>query len=147
PDDPNLKEIEKLFQLMQKYGASDLHLKAGNPPIMRIQGKIRYFDAEALTGDRIQAMVAEILTPAQRSAFEQGHDLDFAYSLGGVGRYRMNAFRQRGSVSIACRRVNVEVPSFEDLHLPATTMQKIAGFKQGLVIVAGVTGSGKSTTL
>ena len=65
-DESNLKEIEKLFHLMVKYGASDLHIKAGNPPIMRIQGKIRYFDAESLVGDRIREMVAEILTPPQR---------------------------------------------------------------------------------
>src|SRR5205814_4992224 len=96
----NLKELEKLFQLMLKYGASDLHIKAGNPPIMRIQGKVRYFDAEAFTGERIQHMVAEILTPPQRAAFEAQSDLDFAYSLPGIGRFRLNAFRQRGSVSI-----------------------------------------------
>jgi twitching motility protein PilT len=147
PDEQNLKELEKLFQLMSKYTASDLHLKAGNPPIMRIQGKIRYFDAEALTGERIYSMVTEILTPSQRATFDMQSDLDFAYSLAGVGRYRLNAYRQRGSVSIAVRRVNTEVPAFEALHHPVETMQKIASFKQGLVIVAGVTGSGKSTTL
>jgi twitching motility protein PilT len=146
-DGAELRELEKLFQLMVKYGASDLHIKAGNPPIMRIQGKIRFFDAEALSGDRIRDMLLEILSPAQRAAFDTGQDLDFAYSLRGIGRYRMNAFRQRGSVSVAVRRVNTEVPSFEELNLAAETMRKIASFRQGLVIVAGITGSGKSTTL
>ena len=146
-EDANLKELERLFQLMIKYGASDLHLKAGNPPIMRMQGKVRYFDAEALTGDRIKSMLDEVLTPVQLRTFEGGSDLDFAYSLEGIGRYRLNVFRQRGSISIAVRRVNTDIPGFSQLHLAASTMEKIANNKQGLVIVAGVTGSGKSTSL
>jgi len=145
--DSGLRELEKLFHLMVKYGASDLHVKAGNPPIMRVQGKIRYFAADPLEGEHIRAMLDEILTPTQKRQFDEQSDLDFAYSLPGIGRYRLNAFRQRGSVSIAVRRVNTEVPGFEELHLPAKTLEKIASFRQGLVIVAGITGSGKSTTL
>jgi twitching motility protein PilT len=141
------KGLERLFRLMLKYGASDLHLKAGAPPIMRITGRIRPFKADVLQGERIEEMLHEVLSPAQRQAFEQRSDIDFAYSVRDAGRYRVNAFRQRGSVSIAVRRVNTEVPTFADLHLPVATMEKIASLKQGFVIVAGVTGSGKSTTL
>jgi twitching motility protein PilT len=143
----NLKELERLFKLMNKYAASDLHLKVGNPPILRVQGKVRYFDAEPLDGGTIEAMLLEILTPAQKETVSRLEDLDFAYSVPKVGRYRINAYRQRGSVSLAIRRVNTDIPSFEQLNLQAETMRRVAGMRQGLVIVAGVTGSGKSTTL
>ncbi len=146
-DAGQLKELERLLKLMNKYQASDLHLKVGNPPILRVQGKVRYFDAEPLDGATIEAMLLEILTPAQRETIARLEDLDFAHSVPKVGRYRINAYRQRGSISLAIRRVNTEIPSFEQLNLAAETMRKIASHRQGLVIVAGVTGSGKSTTL
>ncbi|MGE0711357.1 MAG: type IV pilus twitching motility protein PilT [Planctomycetota bacterium] len=158
PTDPNsqripaepagaLKSLERLLRLMNKYQASDLHLKVGNPPIMRVQSKIRYFDAEDFDNQTVDGMLQDILSPEQRATFATGRDLDFAYSIPKVGRYRINAFRQRGSVSLAIRRVNTEIPSFEDLHLKAEAMRRLASHRQGLVIVAGITGSGKSTTL
>ena len=147
PAEDGLTGLERLLRLMNKYSASDLHIKVGNPPILRIQGRVRYFDAESLDGAVIEDMLREVLTPAQQAEFDGGSDLDFAYSIPKVGRYRMNAFRQRGSVSLAIRRVNTEVPSFEDLHLQVEAMRWIAAQRQGLAIVAGVTGSGKSTTL
>ncbi len=142
-----LRGLERLLRLMSKYSASDLHLKVGNPPILRVQGKIRYFDAESLDGPAIEEMLVEILTASQRETFNRGGDLDFAYSIPKVGRYRINAFRQRGSVSLAIRRVNTDVPTFEELNLRVDAMRWLAAQRQGLVIVAGVTGSGKSTTL
>ena len=142
-----LAHLERMFRLMNKYGASDLHLKVGNPPILRVHGKIRYFDSASLEADAIDGMLREVLTDAQRAAFDRGEDLDFAHSIPKVGRYRINAYRQRGSVSLAVRRVNTEIPSFEQLNLEAETMRRVATFRQGLVIVAGITGSGKSTTL
>ncbi|MEZ6185592.1 MAG: PilT/PilU family type 4a pilus ATPase [Planctomycetota bacterium] len=139
--------LAPLLKLMGKHGASDLHLKAGNPPIFRISGKIRYLETEALTGPRIEGMLQELLTPDQAESLRYGRDLDFAYSLSGVGRFRLNAFRQRGSLSLAIRRVNTEIPSFAALNLHARAMEHIARLRQGLVVVAGVTGSGKSTTI
>ncbi len=145
--DDGLKELERMLKLMNKYGASDLHLKAGNPPILRVQGKVRYFDSESLEGAAIERMLHEIVTPLQREALGRGEDLDFAHSVAKVGRYRINAFRQRGSMSLAVRRVNTEIPSFEQLNLQAEVMRRVASLRQGLVVVAGITGSGKSTTL
>ena len=142
-----LRDIDKLLRLMTKYEASDLHLKVGNPPIMRVKGKIRFFDATDFEAETLEKMLQDILTPGQRATFSAGTDLDFAYSIPKVGRYRVNAFRQRGSVSMAIRRVSTEIPSFEDLHLKVSAMNRLAGLRQGLVIVTGVTGSGKSTTL
>jgi twitching motility protein PilT len=146
-DASSLKSLERLLRLMNKYEASDLHVKVGNPPIMRVQSKIRYFDADDFDGPTVEAMLTEILSPDQKATFATGRDLDFAYSIPKVGRYRINAFRQRGSVSMAIRRVNVDIPSFEDLHLKVEAMRRLASHRQGLVIVAGVTGSGKSTSL
>jgi len=142
-----MTSLEKLLRLMNKYQASDLHLKVGNPPIMRVQSKIRYFDAEDFDGPTVQRMLEDILTPDQKATFASGRDLDFAYSVPKVGRYRINAFRQRGSVSLAIRRVNVDIPTFEELHLKVEAMRRLASYRQGLVVLAGVTGSGKSTTL
>lgn len=143
----NLSDLEQLFFLMQQYEASDLHLKVGAPPIMRIGGKVRMFDAEHLTREHIHRMLNEILSEEQRAELGSASDLDFAYSLPKVGRYRLNVFKQRGSFSLAVRRVNTTIPSFEELHLPADILRDVAGYQSGLVIVAGVTGSGKSTTL
>ena len=146
-EQPAMTSLEKLLRLMNKYQASDLHLKVGNPPIMRVQSKIRYFDAEDFDGPTVQRMLEDILTPDQKATFASGRDLDFAYSVPKVGRYRINAFRQRGSVSLAIRRVNVDIPTFEELHLKVEAMRRLASYRQGLVVLAGVTGSGKSTTL
>lgn len=143
----NLKEIENLFRLMVKYKASDLHLKVGSPPIMRISGKVGRLETEPYTNEKIRKMLYEILDSSQIQQFEESGDLDFAYGLAGVGRFRVNVFRQRGSISLACRKVNIHIPNFQDLHLQAKAMERIANLKQGLVIVAGATGSGKSTTL
>ncbi len=145
--DRELKEIERLFRTMTRYTASDLHLKVGSAPILRIGGRIRNLETAPIGREQLGQMVHEILTRAQAEAFEAGRDLDLAYSIEGVGRWRINVFRQRGSVSVAVRRVRTDVPTFDELHLPGETLRAIASVKQGLVIVAGVTGSGKSTTL
>jgi len=139
--------IERLFVMMEKLEASDLHLKAGAPPIFRVKGKVRPLDAPVLTPDEVRELIYAILTPQQKKRFEVTGDLDFAYSLKGVGRFRISVFRQRGSVSVAARRVQTRIPTFEELHLEADVMRRIASYRQGLVIIAGPTGTGKSTTL
>ncbi len=139
--------IEKLFAQMERLGASDLHLKAGSPPIFRITGKVRPLDAPPLSGEDVRDLVFAILTEKQRSGFEAEGDLDLAYSLSGIGRFRISVYRQRGSVSVAVRRVQTRIPSFKELHLETAAMERIATLRQGFVIVAGPTGTGKSTTL
>ncbi|MBI4568209.1 MAG: PilT/PilU family type 4a pilus ATPase [Planctomycetes bacterium] len=140
------KDIHKLLALMHKYNASDLHIKVGSQPLMRIKGQIREVELKVLTNEEVQEILFEILTETQVNQFQREHDLDFAYSLAGVGRFRFNMFVQRGSISVAIRRVSVKIPSFEELHLPPV-MEEIAKASQGLVLVCGITGSGKSTTL
>ncbi len=141
-----VKEIEKLFAMMQKYRATDLHMKAGSAPIFRVQKSVRRMERDALSSDQIATLVYDIMTPRLKQTFEETGQVDFAYSVAGVGRYRINVYRQRGSISIATRRVEYEIPSIEKLHLPEG-VKRIPHFEQGLVLIAGITGSGKSTTL
>jgi twitching motility protein PilT len=139
-------DITKLFELMEKYAASDLHLKVGSPPIYRIHGKIRRIKSEPLSFDKILTMIFSIMTDRQKTMFMENKVHDFAYSASGLGRYRVNAFYQRGAVSLAARRVNTYVPTFEELNLPSV-LERVTKAQSGLVIVGGITGSGKSTTL
>ncbi|MCX7702667.1 MAG: PilT/PilU family type 4a pilus ATPase [Planctomycetota bacterium] len=139
--------IEQFFAMMEKLNASDLHLKVGSPPIFRVAGKVRSLDSSPLTNDTIRTLIYAILSEEQRRRFERELDLDFAHSMTGVGRFRVNVYRQRGSISVAARRVQTRIPSFEELHLEADVMRKVASLRQGLVIVAGATNTGKSTTL
>jgi len=140
-------ELDKLLKAMTKFEATDLHLKVGSPPILRIAERIEHLRSAPVARADIERMLGEILTPRQVARFEEGQDLDIAYSLEGVGRYRINCYRQRGSISVAVRRVRTGVPTFEELNLPGDVLRRLASHAQGLVIVAGVTGSGKSTTL
>jgi twitching motility protein PilT len=139
-------DIGKLFELMEKFEASDLHLKVGSPPIYRIYGKIRRIKTEPLTFDKILSMIFSIMTDRQKNMFMEHKVHDFAYSASGLGRYRVNTFYQRGAVSLAARRVNTYIPTFKELNLPPV-LEKITKVQSGLVIVGGITGSGKSTTL
>ena len=138
--------LEKYFQAMVRAEASDLHLKAGSPPHVRINSVIRPTRAEPLTGEEIDLLAMELLTPKQRAFFEEHGSIDIAHELAGSDRFRLNIFRQRGHTSISARRVTLEIPTFEELHLPAI-MATIAEEHDGLVLVSGATGSGKSTTI
>ena len=140
------KEIERLMVACNKNKASDLHLKAGQKALFRINTNIHDVGSRILSGEDIQRMMYEIISDLQRDRFETEHDLDFAYSVEGHGRYRINMFYDRGNIAVAARRVSSDIPSFDDLNLPPE-IRKITEFKQGLIIVAGPTGSGKSTTL
>ena len=138
--------LEKYFQAMVRAEASDLHLKAGSPPHVRINSVLRPTRAEPLTGEEIDSLAMELLTPKQRLFFEEHGSIDIAHELEGSDRFRLNIFRQRGHTSVSARRVTLEIPSFESLHLPAI-MAKIAEEHDGLVLISGATGSGKSTTI
>ena len=141
------REIHKLFRLMGKFGASDLHLKVGAPPILRIAGTLRQLELPPLNDSQLHKLLYDILSDEQVATFEEVGDLDFAHAVDDSTRLRINAYHQRGRISVAARLVNAVVPSFEDLHLPPDTLERICAFEQGFVIVSGVTGSGKSTSL
>lgn len=141
-----LKDIEKIMVAAARHKASDLHLKAGQKPILRINTELHEVGNRALSIEEIRRMIYEILSPKQAAALEEDLGIDFAYSIPGVGRFRINVYHDRGRLALAARRVNTSIPSFEDLKLPLA-LKRICDFEQGLVVVAGATGSGKSTTL
>lgn len=138
-------EINKFFRAAIKTRASDLHLKVGQPPKLRIQDDLKNTTGESLTEQRLEQLSFEILTDDQKQFFLKHGTLDFSYSVSEEERFRVNLFRQRGFVSLVARRVNTEIPTIEQLHLPAT-LKKIADGTQGLVLCVGPTGCGKTTT-
>ncbi|MFC1780882.1 type IV pilus twitching motility protein PilT [Planctomycetota bacterium] len=138
--------INKFLNAAIKTRASDLHLKVGQPAKLRVLGELKNTTGEVLTAQQIESLVFEILSSPQKEFFLTHGTLDFAHELDGEHRFRMNLFRQRGLVSLAVRRVNSTIPSFEELHLP-DVFKKICQIGQGLVIVVGTTGCGKTTTI
>lgn len=139
-------EIDRWFRAAIKAEASDLHFKVGTPPKLRIHSKLKSTAGEPMTEQQIEELVFEIMTPQQKEFFMQHGALDFAYQVGQLDRFRINVFRQRGCVSMAARRISSRIPPFESLHLPQI-VQKIAESHDGLVLVTGPTGSGKTTTI
>ncbi len=139
-------EVEKWFRAAIKAGASDLHLKVGMPPKMRIHSKLKNTTGEILTEQRAEQLIFELMSPAQKEFFMENGALDFAYQVGKMDRFRINAFRQRGCVSLAARHISGNIPKFESLHVPPI-VEKIAEQHDGLILVTGPTGCGKSTTI
>jgi twitching motility protein PilT len=138
--------ISELFLMMHERGASDLHLTAGAPPTLRIDGELVPTQFERLSGESTQQLVFSLMTDAQRQRFEATNELDMAFGLKGIGRLRMNVFRQRGAVGAAIRSIPQSFMTFEELGLPAV-IYDVMKIQKGLVLVTGPTGSGKSTTL
>jgi twitching motility protein PilT len=151
PVEPKKKEpaLNKYFKAVIQLKVSDLHLKADKPAMVRKKGDLTPLTGGPLTAEFIHDGIFEILTPKQREIYNNNGAIDFAYDVGPPGdadRFRVNAFQQRGKMSVAARRVSREILNFEQLHLPPQ-IEKIPQFTQGMVLLAGITGSGKSTTI
>jgi twitching motility protein PilT len=138
--------IEPFLRALVECGGSDLHCKVGSPPRVRIDGRLRKLQTRDLAAADTEVMVAEVLRADLVEEFNRTNEADFAYSLPGVGRFRVNAFRSRGSAGLVFRRVSVGAIPLEDLGLPPV-LQQLALEPRGLVLVTGPTGSGKTTTL
>ena len=139
--------LNDLLKITFEKRASDLHLKVGVPPILRIDGKLTPLESEKrLTQEDSMNVALGIMNPAQKAKFQEKNELDMAYAVPGLGRFRVNVFKQRGSVGMVFRLVPAKILGFEELTLP-TVLSKIAGEQRGLILVTGTTGSGKSTTL
>jgi twitching motility protein PilT len=138
--------MQDLLMLLMEKKASDLHLTAGLPPMLRIDGKMTPTQYEKLTPDICQRLVYSLLTDAQKEKFEATNELDLSFGIKGVGRVRMNVFRQRGSVGAALRSIPQKIKTFEELALPPIVYE-LMKLPKGLILVTGPTGSGKSTTL
>jgi twitching motility protein PilT len=140
-------EVNKLFRMVMKHEASDLHLKVGMPPMMRLRGDIRRMDMRPLTQEDMERLLLPHLNERQRRILEEEGGVDFCYVVGqDECRFRVSLFRQRGRLSLVSRRVNTTVPTFAKLGLPAS-IEKLCSFPEGLIIFAGVTGSGKTTSI
>jgi len=139
-------ELNKFFKAAIKALASDVHLKVGQVPKMRIRGSLKNTTGEVLSEEKMEQLVFEIMSPAQKDYFIKNGALDFAHEVTDVDRFRINVFRQRGLISMAARRITSTIPPFESLHLPPI-VEKIAQSHEGLVLVTGPTGSGKTTTI
>nr|MDP9497953.1 PilT/PilU family type 4a pilus ATPase [Actinomycetota bacterium] len=138
--------IEPFLRALVECGGSDLHCKVGSPPRVRLDGRLRRLQTADLTAGDTERMVREVLRDDLADEFERRNEADFAYSLAGLGRFRVNAFRSRGSCGLVFRRVSVGAIPLADLGLPPV-LANLAMEPRGLVLVTGPTGSGKTTTL
>lgn len=147
-DSQDLK-INKLFRVVIKHEASDLHLKAGLPPMMRLAGVLRKMQLPPLSAEEMIDLTFPMLTDRQKRILEETGGIDFAHIMiegGEECRFRVNLFRQRARLSLVARRVNTKIPNFKQLYLP-DVLEDISKLAQGMILLAGVTGSGKSTTI
>jgi twitching motility protein PilT len=145
-DEPAVISVSPYLRALSELRGSDLHIKVGSPARLRIDGRLRKLQGPALTPEQTAAIADEVMRDDLRDVFKRTNEADFAYSLAGVGRFRVNAFRSRGSIGLVFRRVSVGALPLEELSVPAVISQ-LALEPRGLVLVTGPTGSGKTTTL
>lgn len=138
--------IDDLLQQVMDKKASDLHLSAMQPPIVRVAGKLQPLDYEPFTPEEVQKLIYSFLTNEQRKTLELNWELDCSYGVAGIGRFRVNVYKQRGTYAAALRTITTNIPAFESLGLP-NVVRELAHTPRGLILVTGPTGSGKSTTL
>ena len=141
-----MAEIDKFLKMAADLGASDVHIAAGSPPIIRHNGVLKKGKFRALSADETEALIMEILGEPQKKRLEKDWEIDISYDLEGVGRFRTNVFRQRRGVDAAFRLVPEAPPTLDELGFP-DTMKKLLSYRQGLILVTGKAGSGKTTTL
>ncbi len=139
-------DIDEMLALVKERNASDLHISEGRVPALRQEGDLVYTDYPPLTAEEMEQICKKLLTPKREYLLEEENEIDFAYELDGVGRFRVNIFRQRGRLAAALRLVKKDILSFEELNLPLV-LEEIALEQRGIVLITGTTGSGKSTTL
>jgi twitching motility protein PilT len=142
-------EVDKIFRALVKLQGSDLHMKVGQPPIVRVNGTLKPLNRPAIENEEMVRLLIPMLDPRARKIFEQDGGADFAYvvEVDGVNwRFRVNMLKQLGRIGLVARRVNNYIPPFEGLYLPSS-IETLCHYDQGMVLLAGVTGSGKSTTI
>jgi len=139
--------VNDLLKIAVDSGASDLHLKVGTFPMMRVRGSlVPAMEDKRLEHEEMVSMAAAVLPVGYRDKFKEQHEVDLAYSVAGLGRFRCNAFQQRGTIGMVFRVIPRNITSVDDLALPPV-LKKISKEERGLVLVTGATGSGKTTTL
>ena len=138
--------LREMLVEMQQQVASDLHLRVGIRPTLRVNGKLIQLNTDPISKEAMTEILSQILSPEQQKRYSARNEMDLALSVTKLGRFRINLYRQRGTPGVAIRAVNTLVPTFEELNLPET-MDQLCDARRGLIIVTGTTGSGKSTTL
>ena len=139
--------LDDLLKYMVERNGSDLHLTAGSPPRVRVDGELKAVGEDSLSPDDTQRLVYGILDSEQVAKFEQDWELDLSFGIGGLGRFRTNVFYQRGAIGSVMRVIPYKIKNFDDLGLPKKVCEHLCTLPRGLVLVTGATGSGKSTTL
>jgi twitching motility protein PilT len=138
--------IKRVLTKMVEMKASDLHVKVGTKPTARVNGELLMIDEPAPSQVDLEAVVDQILTPKQKKTFEETKEVDFAFGVTGLARFRTNFYQQRGTTAMVFRQVPATIPAFEELNLPPA-IEELASRPRGLILVCGTVGSGKSTTL
>src|ERR1041384_7723863 len=136
---------QAISQMVRRAG-SDLHLKVGRPPTVRVNGELHTLEMQPVKPEDLKMLAEQVMTPRQVKEFAEKKEADFAIGVPGVGRFRTNIYQQRGTLAFAFRAIPYEVKTIADLHLPAV-LEEISLKPRGLVLVTGITGSGKSTAL
>ena len=140
-------QFQEILKTALSKGASDVHLKVGVPPILRIDGLLRAMkDTSRLSPEMTKEIAYAVMNERQKARFQETNEVDISYAIPGLGRFRVNIFMQRGSISLALRAIPYKIPNIEELLLPKV-IEKLAMERRGLILVTGTTGSGKSTTL
>ncbi|MCK4839494.1 MAG: Flp pilus assembly complex ATPase component TadA, partial [Desulfobulbaceae bacterium] len=141
-----MAQIDAFFKLMNEQGASDLHMVAGQQPLLRVRGDIERVKYNVLENDMLKSMLYEIIPEDKIKVFEESGDIDFGYEIPGLARYRGNLFQQKYGIGAVFREIPSKIMTCQDLNLPKV-ISKLSTLPKGLVLVTGPTGSGKSTTL
>ncbi|HOX36743.1 MAG TPA: PilT/PilU family type 4a pilus ATPase [Candidatus Brocadiia bacterium] len=139
--------LDELLRFMVEQKSSDLFLKVGVAPAIRIDGRVRFLKAEPITEEAMAEMLPRVLPEKARARYAEEGEVDIAYEADGVGRFRVNAYKRMGRDGFAFRHIPAKVPAFEELSLPGKQLRYLCEKPRGIVLITGVTGSGKSTTL
>ncbi|MGC8866663.1 MAG: type IV pilus twitching motility protein PilT [Elusimicrobiales bacterium] len=139
--------INILLKIMVQNSASDLHIRADSPVYLRIHGKLVAVKDSTLSSKEVEDIINPVMNERVRKIFSENHEVDFSYEIEGLGRFRINYFLQKSRPAVAIRHIPFKIPSLEELKLPVQPIKKILANERGLILVTGVTGSGKSSTL
>ncbi len=140
-------DVKELLQFMVSQSISDIHFKADTAPLIRLHGKLLFTQQDPFKGEVINELAYHLMNDVHKQRFEQEGELDFSYSLDKVSRFRINVYRQKGTIALSLRVIPLTIRTYEDLHLPSPFLQKMCSLPSGLFLIAGVTGAGKTTTL
>src|SRR5258708_7109772 len=138
-----MMNIRELLEFMVKQNISDIHFKANCAPLIRLNGRLISSQKEIFTADMVKDIAFGVMTEVHKKKFEEEGELDFSYALDHVSRFRVNIYRQKSTLALSLRVIPWELKTFDQLHLPVKTLEKLCAMPSGLILIAGVTGAGK----